>query len=239
MIVKAVGIMQPYIFPYLGYFQLINAVQEFVFYDDVNYIKKGWINRNNILCNGKANLFTVPLEKPSQNMLIKDTYIKRELYDDWVKKTLKMIHQSYFKAPFYNEVYPILENVFFDSKIETISDLSILSIIETSKFLDLKTNFHLSSISFSNSKDFNRAERLVSITNKLKSTEYINSIGGIKLYNKPFFKKNQINLSFIESNLGYYKQFRNEFIPGLSIIDILMFNNKEQINSMLKDYKLV
>jgi len=231
--------MQPYIFPYIGYFQLVNAVKEFVFYDDVNYIKNGWINRNNILVNGKSNRFTIPIDNPSSFVEIKNTYIKKDLYNNWVIKFFKSIHQNYSKAPNYDQIYPILELVFLSSKIESISDLSTLSIIETSKYLNLETNFHFSSITFPETKSLNRADRLVSIVSKLESTEYINSIGGIELYDKYFFKKHNINLRFIDSEITNYKQFNNDFVSGLSIIDILMFNSKEQIVDMLKVYKLV
>ena len=129
--------------------------------------------------------------------------------------------------------------MFLNSKIESISDLSSHSIIETSKYLNLKTNFHFSSIDFSESKPLERAERLVSIVSKFKSTEYINSIGGVELYNKSFFRKYNINLSFLDSEITTYKQFKNDFVPGLSMIDVLMFNGKEQINDMLKAYKLL
>lgn len=231
--------MQPYLFPYIGYFQLVHAAKEFVFYDDVNYIKKGWINRNNILVNSKSNKFTVPLDSPSQFKKIKNTYIKKDLYDNWVIKFLKTVHQSYRKAPYYDEVYFFLEKIFLNSKIESISDLSSHSIIETSNYLNLKTNFHFSSTAFSNSEPLERGERLVSIVSKFESTDYINSIGGVEIYNKSFFKKHNINLSFLDPEIITYKQFKNDFIPGLSIIDVLMFNGKEEINEMLKAYKLV
>lgn len=236
---KTVSIMQPYLFPYIGYFQLVKAAKEFVFYDDVNYIKKGWINRNNILVNGKSNKFTVPLDSPSQFKKIVNTHIKKDFYDIWVIKFLKTIHQNYRKAPYYDEVYFLLEKVFLNSKIESISDLSSRSIIETSNYLNLKTNFHFSSIAFPDSESLERAERLVSIVSKFESTDYINSIGGVELYNKPFFIKYNIKLSFLDSEITTYKQFKNDFIPGLSIIDVLMFNSKEEINEMLKAYKLV
>ena len=236
---KTIAIMQPYLFPHIGYFQLVNAAKEFVFYDDVNYIKKGWINRNNILVNGKSNKFTVPIDNPSQFVKIKNTHLKKDLYENWVIKFFKSIHQNYCQAPYYDEVYFILELVFLNSKIESISDLSSHSIIETSKYLNLKTNFHFSSIDFSESKPLERAERLVSIVSKFKSTEYINSIGGVELYNKSFFRKYNINLSFLDSEITTYKQFKNDFVPGLSMIDVLMFTGKEQINDMLKAYKLL
>lgn len=239
MTVKKIAIMQPYIFPYIGYFQLVQSVNEFVFYDDVNFIKKGWVNRNNILVNGESNRFTIPLNKQSQNFEIKDTLIKKEVYFKWASKFLKSVNQHYKKAPFYDTVYPMLEKVFLHPRINSISDLSSLSVTETSQYLNIGTNFSFSSQAFSESKTLGRADRLISIVSKLEGTEYINSIGGIELYDKNYFKKFNIDLKFIYSETPVYQQYQNEFVPGLSIIDVLMFNQTETINQMLKCYKLI
>jgi len=103
--------MQPYFFPYIGYFQLVAAVNKFVIYDDVNFIKRGWINRNNVLINKKSNLFTVPLIKASQNTLINDTKINLKFYNIWKVKFLRSLEQSYKKAPYFTEVYNLIKNV--------------------------------------------------------------------------------------------------------------------------------
>ena len=123
-----VGIMQPYFFPYIGYFQLIAAVNKFVIYDDVNFIQGGWINRNNILINKKSSLFTVPLVKVSSNTLINDTKINLKFYNVWKVKFLRSLEHSYKKAPYFTEVYNLIENVLEINENDLISKLELNSI---------------------------------------------------------------------------------------------------------------
>lgn len=232
-----IAIMQPYFMPYIGYFQLINAVDKFVFYDDVNFIKKGWVNRNKILVNEKEYLFSVPLEKISQNNLINNSFVNIGEYNNWRLKFLKTLYWNYKRAPNYKEAIALIEKILF-SKFETISELSIYSIIEVSKHLNLNTEFIISSQKYQN-KDMEKQERLIDICKQEKANHYINAIGGVELYDKEAFQEQGIELSFIESLPIEYKQFNNEFVPGLSIIDVMMFNSVEEIRSMLQKYELV
>jgi hypothetical protein len=230
-----VAVMQPYFFPYLGYFQLINSVDKFVFYDDVSFIKKGWINRNRILTNNQDKLLTLPCIKASQNKMINE--IKIDLSSKEYSKIKKTISESYKKAPFYFEVMPLIENLFY-SNIDNISDFAIKSILLVSNYLEIETKFLKSSESFESSKGMDRADRLIYICKQTGSNKYNNSYGGKALYSKDYFNSNQINLSFINGNLPPYKQFNNHFHEGLSIIDGLMFNSKDELKKMLLDYKL-
>lgn len=231
-----IAVMQPYIFPYIGYFQMIKAVDTFVFYDDVNFIKKGWINRNRILVNGNDYTFTVPLQKVSQNNLILDSFIHRELYPEWKSNFLQTL-ASYKKAPYYNEIYPFIQN-FLDMEYNSISELAIRTIVETSKYLGLNTKFKKSSESYHN-RGMERQERLIDICKHESANHYINALGGQELYKKEDFHKGGIRLSFIKSNPIEYKQFKNEFVPWLSIIDVLMFNSKEETLKLLDKYELI
>lgn len=228
--------MQPYLFPYIGYFQMINAVDVFVFYDDVNYIKKGWINRNRILVNGKDKLFTIPLKDASQNKMINEVDIFLETPE--VRKILETIKQNYKKAPFFSEVFPIIENV-FSSPSSTIGDLAKLSIKAVNEYLGITTVLKRSSVDFADTKGLERAERLVAICKKTEAEQYINAIGGQELYTKQYFASQGIDLKFIKSEPIVYKQFDNEFVPWLSIIDVLMFNSVEEIKVFLNKYLLV
>ena len=232
------AVMQPYIFPYIGYFQLIRAVDAFVFYDDVNFIKQGWINRNQILTNGQANLFTIPLKKASSFNLINETLINESLFVKWKKKFLRKIEQSYAKAPFFEEYYPIVCKV-INCSTQTISEMAILSVKETSTYLNLDVNFEVSSNKFPELQNFERTERLIEMCSKLKLTTYINPIGGAELYNKKDFREKGINLLFLQPKLENYTQFDNEFIKGLSIIDVLMFNSPESVRNMLLNFELL
>ena len=229
------AIMQPYIFPYLGYFQLIHAVETFVFYDDVNFIKRGWINRNRILVNGEDQLFTVPLKKASQNRLINE--IELAIDNAWLKQFYKTIEYNYKKAPYFEEAYRLIKTIFQEPH-KNISELAIHSVITICDYLEMNKNFVISSEKHSETLGQEKSERLINITKLCKSAEYVNPKGGRELYNKDDFKVKGVALSFIENDLVPYTQFNNEYIGGLSIIDVLMFNSKAEINQRLTHYKL-
>lgn len=228
--------MQPYIFPYLGYFQLIKAVDKFVFYDDVNFIKRGWINRNQILVNNQANLFSIPLIKASQNKLINE--IKLAINEKWLKQFFNTIAYNYKKAPYYNQITNIIEDTLHNNN-ETIADLTINSIKSVSNYLELKTVFETSSSKYAATKGLEKADRLIEICKLNQAKTYINPIGGKELYQKETFKEQNIDLLFIENKLTPYPQFNNDFVAGLSIIDVLMFNTKEDVKKMLNRYSLI
>ena len=233
-----VAVMQPYVFPYIGYFQLIKAVDKFIFYDDVNFIKGGWINRNNILINKNKSLFTIPLDKASPFVAINQTIINSNFYENWKLKFLKSIEQSYKKAPFFEETYSVVEKI-LNKKFEKISDLAICSIIEISEYLKINTQFEISSERYPLTGEVDKLDRLVSICKINKADNYINPIGGMELYSKTDFLKNDIILNFIKANPITYTQLNNEFVPWLSIIDVIMFNSIEEISELLDKYELV
>ena len=230
-----IGIMQPYIFPYIGYFQLINAVDKFVIYDDVNFINKGWINRNRILNNGKDSLFSIPLKEASQNKLINEIEVNWD--SAWKSKFLKTLEQCYKKAPFYQEILTIIEET-LQVDNEPISKVIENNLRLICHYLDIKTEIVSSSAIYQNSH-LKAQERILDICLQEKATQYINPIGGLELYDKDFFEVKNIKMNFIQSNPIEYKQYKNEFVPWLSMIDVLMFNSKEQIKEFLNSYELV
>lgn len=228
------AIMQPYLLPYIGYFQLIKATDRFVVYDDVNFINKGWINRNNILVSGKPNLFTVPLINASQNKLIYEVGISNE---PWQKKLLRTLQQSYQKAPFYSAVFPILEKI-ITYPAQNISELATFSITEIIEYLGIETEVIPSSKIYKN-EDLKSQNRILDIVKKEGATTYINPIGGMELYDKVLFKDNGIDLFFIKSKPIQYPQFQNDFVPWLSIVDVLMHNSPSATNEFLDSYELI
>jgi len=230
-----IAIMQPYFFPYIGYFQLINAVDKFVIYDDVNYINRGWINRNRILVNGTPNFFTIPLKKASQNKLINEIDVSMDKKER--KNFLRTFELSYKNSPYFNIVYPLIVNVMISQELK-IAELAILSIQAICKYLEINTEFIVSSKKYSNS-DLKTADRLIDICRIENYKHYINPIGGIKLYDKKEFEKNDIKLNFLKTLDFSYNQFDNNFIPNLSIIDVMMFNSKKEIKKMLNEYSLI
>ncbi|MEA3499581.1 MAG: WbqC family protein [Candidatus Marinimicrobia bacterium] len=231
-----IAIMQPYFFPYLGYFQLINAVDKFVVSDDVNYIKKGWINRNYILINNRAKMFTVPLRKVSSNKLIKD--LKLATSEKWKKKFLKTIQFSYERAPYFEKTFSIINEV-INTPANLIIKWHLKSIYLIKQYLDIETEIIESEAKYKN-RGMNSQEIIIDICKKERSSDYINAIGGMKLYDKEDFKKHNINLYFIKTDKNLkYKQFNNKFVPNLSIIDVMMFNSPREIKGMLNEYSLV
>lgn len=230
-----IAIMQPYFFPYVGYFQLINAVDKFIFYDDVTFIKQGWINRNRILMNGKDLFFTMRLQGASSNKLINEVDISEDN-----GKLLKTISQAYSKAPYYRHVIDLIEHVLAAAAgLKKISRIAELSVVKVSEYLNLKTVFETSSRKYSDTKSLERAERLIAICNKNDADTYINPSGGQELYEKETFRKAGINLFFIRNHIAPYKQLKHAFVAGLSIIDVMMFNSKDDIKNMLNEYTLL
>ena len=233
---KAIAIMQPYVFPYLGYFHLIEASDLFVFYDDVNYIKGGWINRNRILLNGKDLLFTIPISKASQNKLINETTLAID--DSWRDKFNRTIVQAYQKAPHFPQVAPLITSVFAKSYC-SVSDLAISSVISTYKYLGMPFNYTKSSVCSPETKGIDKADRLIEIAKCQGYKRYVNAPGGINLYTKEYFGANGVELGFVNSEPIQYEQFSNVFVPSLSIIDVLMFNEPMAIKNFLRNYTVI
>lgn len=231
-----IGIMQPYFLPYLGYFQLMNLVDKYVVYDDVNFIKGGRINRNNMLnTNGKPLQFNILLNGASPNKLINEI----ELLPDMINrhKTLKSIFFNYQKAPYFSETYSLMEEIFLN-KEKNLALFIFDSFNFVCKYLGIKTKLMLSS-SLAKKNDLKAEEKVYDICRLLKATDYYNSIGGENLYSHEEFKKLGINLHFLKMDDIKYKQFDNEFVPFLSILDVMMFNSVKTIQEMLKKYTLI
>ena len=232
------AIMQPYVFPYIGYFQLIAAVDKFVVYDNVNFIKGGWINRNNLLVDKRSNLFTIPLDKSSSFLLINETKINIKFFDTWKNKFFRTLEQSYRKAPFFNEVISLIDTVFQNSESDLIGPLAVNSIKSICDYLQIETEIVASSTIYNN-KSLSGQARVLDICRIEKATHYVNPIGGMSLYSKEIFQENDIVLNFIRSYEIQYQQFKNDFVPWLSIIDVLMFNSVVDIKKMLIQYELI
>ena len=223
------AIMQPYFFPYIGYFQLINAVDKFVFYDDVNYIKSGWINRNRLFLADSIRYITVPLAGASSFEKINKIDVKAG--DDWVKAMLSSVAQYYGKAPFYKPVRELLKMV-LDNKNDNLADLARHSITATAEYLGLSTEFVKSSVIYDN-QGKRGVERVLDICRIERADEYWNLPGGRNLYSAEIFLKNGIDLKFVDVSIKPYEQNSTEFLPGLSIIDVLMYNDSSSILAML------
>jgi hypothetical protein len=228
-----IAIMQPYLFPYIGYFQLVRAVDRFVFYDDVNFIKKGWINRNAILVHNEKNRFTLNLIDSSQNKKINEIIVGNN-----GNKILKTISQTYSNAPFFKQVFPIIEECLKNSEGKLISSIAAKSVQQIAGYLEMQTIFEFSSDRYSQSQNLRKVDRLVSICQGNNSSKYYNMESGRSLYSKDVFLQYEIELVFLKPTMCNYKQFDKKYIPGLSIIDVLMFNSKVDIFEMLNKYEI-
>lgn len=227
-----VGSNQPYLFPYIGYWQLMNLADVYVVSDSMQYIKKGYVNRNSILIDGKKHLFTLEALGVHTDTLINEVQVGNNR-----KKIAKSIYNAYVKAPYFKEVYPMIEEVLFYEEKNLARYLGN-SLQKIAAYLEMDTKFiYLSELQGETS--LKAQERTIDINKRLNADHYINAIGGQELYSKDDFLNENIKLSFLKTENIEYKQFKNEFVPYLSIIDIMMFNSKEQIQEMLKAYSLV
>lgn len=222
--------MQPYFFPYIGYYQLVSAVESFIFLDDVNYIKKGYINRNSIFLQGRRKDFSIPVAKISQNKKIVD----HEYVGDYVD-FLKIVEQAYSKSPFYKEVMPLVSDVIYGGNLN-VAQKNASSIMCVFKYLGLERNFLFAS-QLGVGHEQKGEDRILEICEKLNIKQYRNAIGGLQLYDPDRFREKGIELKFVRSRAGEYSQSKgNVFEKNLSIIDVLMNCEKEMVISMLREY---
>ncbi|MGY6564106.1 MAG: WbqC family protein [Halomonadaceae bacterium] len=233
---KRVAIMQPYVFPYLGYFNLIIASDFFVFYDDVNFIKRGWINRNHLAINGSAKLFTIPALDASLHKKINRTSL--QITAPWKSKFLRSLEHNYKGCAHYSEIVNLVESL-LPCGIHSASTFAGKTIIEICKYLGINRDFNYSSIFSPESEGLGRVQRLAEITKKAGTCHYINSAGGKLLYESDEFEKFGVKISFVEHKETPYPQDNTPFfIPRLSIIDVLMNNNIEETILLFKQYSL-
>jgi hypothetical protein len=233
---KKVAIMQPYFLPYVGYFHLINSVDEFVVYDNIQYTKKGWINRNRILVGGEGKLLTLPLKKGSDYLNVVD----RKLCDNWDNEKIKLLSQiksAYSKAPYYKKSFPVLKAC-LESPSENLFEFIFNSLKLLTSYLRIGTKITISS-SINIDHSLKSQDKVIAICKNLEADTYINAIGGQELYNKEDFRNHNLNLNFVKSPQLEYKQYENDFIPWLSIVDVIMFNKRTNVTDYLNNYTLI
>lgn len=227
-----IAIMQPYLFPYLGYYQLVKRVNTFVFLDDVNFIKRGYINRNFIRLNNKPYRFTMPIMYASQNRSINKHY-----FLDDQKRMIDLISNCYKKAPNFSQVMPIIADVLVQTD-HNVAELAARSIEEVFNYLGLNRHFLFSSEIPKNNK-LHSQDRIIEICKILGAQRYTNAIGGLNLYNREEFKLAGIELEFIRMDNLIYEASGYPFIPNLSIIDVLMICSTNEIHGLLENYDVI
>lgn len=223
-----IAIMQPYLLPYIGYFQLIAASDLFVVYDNIQYTKKGWINRNRLLMNGTDKVFTLALQKASDHLEIRDRYVAEDFNRS---KVLNQFKGGYFKAPFFKQTFALLEEV-FNFKEPNLFEFIRHALTLTLGQLDITTKVIISS-DVKAEHQATGEDRVLSICKSLGATSYLNPNGGRALYDKKRFSELGIDLRFLETMPFEYAQFSGPFIPNLSIIDVMMFNPPNTVRELI------
>lgn len=221
------AVMQPYLFPYIGYFQLIYAADLFLIYDDVTYIKGGYINRNRILSSNVTTRFTVPVPGASSNKLISELQFSTD-----VAKVLKTIEQSYSQARYFDQIFPLIQGALWLTD-RSIASVCLKSLEDIFSYLGVEKQFKKTS-----ELDYDRSapavERLIALCHEFGADCYINAPGGRKLYAKQAFAEKGINLKFVDSLPVKYSQGGVEFLPNLSIIDVLMNCSPQMVIEHMK-----
>ncbi|MGK0705099.1 WbqC family protein [Yokenella regensburgei] len=229
------AIMQPYFFPYIGYFQLMAAVDEFVVYDNLKYTKKGWINRNRILMNGSDTLFSLPLKKDSDFLDICDRYLSESFEQ---QKLLNQFAGSYRRAPYFSQVFPLVESIvlhpaenlfsYLHHSLTTLRDvLAPECLIRVSSAIDIDHSLK-------------SQDKVLALCQKLGAETYINPPGGVSLYSREAFATDGVQLKFLQPHAITYSQFDHRFVPWLSIIDVMMFNSGNEVRRLItQEYGLI
>ncbi|MCH7321032.1 WbqC family protein [Solibacillus sp. MA9] len=229
-------LMQPYFFPYIGYFQLMNLCDEFIVFDTVQYIKKGWINRNRILHpEGTPTYINVPIQKFKSNTLIKDILINNK--ENWKQSIINRLQQYYKNAPYTEEVIAFVENC-LSEEFSNLSELNVRLLKETCNYLNISCRItSLSKSNFEYEDATAPDEWGLNICKALDAKTYINAPGGILFFDIDKYKEESIEIKFINPILNNYVQNYETFVPGLSILDVMMFNSVDEIQEMLLSYE--
>lgn len=227
--------MQPYFMPYIGYFQLIAAVDRFILLDDVNYINRGWINRNRIAVNGSAHWLTIPLNGASQNRFINDIEILPDVF--WKKKMLRTVQISYASSPYFEDVFPLFEKI-LNLASGNLSTFLSLSLVMVMKYLGLRTKIEITSSIYPN-LDLKGDRRILEICALEEASTYVNPVSGKLLYDKGRFAASGVQLLFLESNFSK-SQLKHNGEEGLmlSILDLMMCNSASAIADALTNFEL-
>jgi WbqC-like protein family len=227
--------MQPYFLPYIGYYQLIAGVDVFVMYDNIKYTKKGWINRNRILRNGADATFSLPLKKDSDSLDV----VQRELATDFNRdKLLNQFKGAYARAPYFASTFALLERIVHHEERNLFRYIHYAN-LSVCAHLGVTTETRVSSqIPIDHS--LRGEDRVITLCKALGVDTYINAIGGMELYSRDEFRARGIELKFIKSRPFEYAQFGEGFVPWLSIVDVMMFNSRDQINKyIIRGYALL
>ncbi|MEL2242161.1 WbqC family protein [Leclercia adecarboxylata] len=225
-----IAVMQPYFLPYIGYFQLMASVDRFVLFDNVQYVRQGWINRNRILRNGQSSIITLPLKKDSRFLNINERYVS-EVFSK--TKILNQLQDAYRYAPYYDSVFPLLEKI-ISCDGNNLFDYLLHSLIILRNTFSLECEIVVCS-ELNIDHSLRSQEKILAICKEQNANTYINAPGGRELYERERFQQQRVSLQFIQPGDVHYPQFGAEFVPWLSIIDVMMFNNLENVSRFCRE----
>lgn len=230
-----VAIMQPYFFPYIGYFQLMEHVDLFLLYDDVQYIKNGWVNRNRILHGTRPSWWTFPVGRSGhQELICNKVYCNRARN---ISKLLKQLRGSYQKAPRFEEIFELTKTC-FESGPEAVGEFNAVSLKKIARKIGIQTELRKTS-ALGLGLHLKGQDRILELCRRVGASEYVNPAGGRALYDDRSFQDAGISLKFLESQAEPYQQFGESHVPNLSIVDVLMFNHPRSVRNMLGQYRVV
>lgn len=224
---------QPYFLPYLGFWQLVNAADLFLIGDNYNFIKRGWIQRNRILVNGQPHFLGLEVKHITSFKKINET----EFVDFDVGQKLNTVCRAYRRAPQFDAGYALIKKI-LNFPERNVAEFLFHSIKAVSQYLEINTKF-IKSSEIEGNDNYRREYRIFDFCKRLGGDTYINAVGGQDLYHFDDFEKHGVTLKFIRPNIRPYKQFHNEFVPGLSILDVIMFNSLDAIKNMLEDCSFI
>ena len=227
-----IGIHQPYLFPYLGYWQLMNYVDKYVISDGLQYIKRGFINRNHILIDGRRHLFTLEVLGVHWHTCINEVEVGGN-----AGKIVKSVFHAYHRAPHFKAVFPLIEEVLLNDE-KNLARYVGNSIEKVARYLDMETELIYES-ELPKKRDLKAQSLIIETCKQLHADRYVNAIGGRKLYDKEAFLKAGIELNFLKMDDIVYQQFNHAFVPSLSIIDVMMFNAKDEVKALLTKFTFV
>ncbi len=232
---KTIAVMQPYFLPYIGYWQMMQAVDEFVIYDDVQFSKGGWINRNRLFWNGAAEIFTLPLRKGSMRFNINERYLANN-WPEARRSLLDRVSRAYSDAPHFAVTFPVIERI-FQTEERNLADFLHASIAGINACLGISTRL-LRASELEAGQGARGAARLIALCKARGAGVYVNAPGGRDLYDREDFGRHGICLKFIQPDNITYRQFDKPFVPSLSILDVMMFNARDDIRELLGRYTL-
>lgn len=233
--IRRLAIMQPYLFPYLGYYQLMAAVDRFMLLDDVNFIKRGWVNRNRILVQGKEHIFTLPVTAASQNRRINDLALHE--YPRWRSRFFNTLQRAYARSDHFASAMDILDYA-LPQEAESLQEVLGHSLISISRTLGIDTEIICTS-QVDPEPQQRGSERILALCRENATREYLNLPGaGRDLYDPADFATAGIRLRFLQPVIQAYPQQAETFVPRLSLVDIIMNNSIDEIQTLLAAFTL-